>query len=137
MSFICFLILTRISEWAFMDFTFLSSNQKWKSIEFVEIETQTASQSDEISFFFFFTSELQSEDFFRFEFILHQRPVHYTAIRWNWVKVVLFACIWVPSDLPDWISVFLSSYCGFVDRFVMFISDIINKDGTIIQTSCE
>lgn len=53
MSFISFLILAWISQRAFMNFTFFSSHQEWKSIEFVEIKTKTTCQSNKVSFLLF------------------------------------------------------------------------------------
>lgn len=70
------LVLPRVSKRAFVDLALFGTNQKREVVELVEVEAQTTCESDERSFFLLLTSELQFEDFFRFELILHQTPVH-------------------------------------------------------------
>lgn len=120
-----------------MNLSFFGSDQEGEVIEFVEIEAQTAGKTNERSFLFFFSSQFEFEYFLGLQLVLHETPIHHTTIRGNGVEVVLFADVRVPSDLPDWVSMLLGSHCGFVDRFVVLVSHVIDKNSTVIETSCQ
>ena len=137
MPFVSFLVLSRVSQGAFMDFTFLSSDQKRKGVKLIEVKAETTGQTDEGSLFFFLSSQFKSEYFFWLKLVLHQTPVHDSTIRGDGVEVELFGDVRVPSDLPDRVSMLLGSYGGFVDGFVMLVSDIVHQNGTVIESSCQ
>lgn len=137
MSFVSFLVLPRISQWTLMNLPLLSPHQKWKIIKFIEIEAQATCKSNKRSFLFLFSRKLEPKDFFWFKFIFHEAPVHDSTIWRNGIKVKLFISVWVPSDLPDRISMLLSSNCGLIDGFVMFISDVIDQDCSVIEPCSE
>ena len=135
MTLISFLILSRVGKWTFMNFSFFSADKEWEVIKSVEIEAKTASKTNKRCFFLLFSSQFQSENFFRLELVFHQTPVHDPTVWRNRVEVELLVSIRIPSDLPDWISVLLCSHCWFIDGFVMFVSNVIYKNCTIIQSS--
>lgn len=120
-----------------MYFAFLSANQKGEIIEFVEIKAQTTSQSNERCLFLFLSCKFEFENFFWLEFILHQTPVHDSTIWWNRVEVILLAYIRVPSHLPNRVCVFLGSHTWLVDRLIVLVSYIVDKDCAIVKTSSE
>ena len=137
MAFVSLLILTRICEWTFVDFTLFSSNEETECVKSAEIETKTTCQSDEGTFFFLVSNKFESKYFFRFQFIFHETPVHNSTIRRNRVKVKFLWSVRIPLHLPNWISVFLSPDCWLVNGFIVLVSHIVNNNSSVIKTCCQ
>lgn len=91
------------------------------------------------------SNQPQSDDFFGFKFVLHQHPVHDTSIRRDGVEVIILRDIRVPSHLPHWVGMLLSTNCRLVDGFLVLVSYIIHQDrsychynhSTIIQADSQ
>lgn len=134
MAFVSLLVLTWICQWAFVDFAFFSADQKWECIELAEVETQSACQPNERGFLLFLSHQFQFENLLWLQFVLHQTPVHHSAIWWDRVEVELLGDVGIPFHLPHWISVFLSSHRRLVDGFVVLVPHIVHHDCSIVQS---
>lgn len=89
MALIGFLVLTGVGFRAFVNTAFFCAQNEGIRVEFVEIEAETGSESDQRRFVFIVAAnEFETDDFFRLEFVLHQVPVHHATVRGNGVKVV-------------------------------------------------
>lgn len=65
MALVGLLVLSRIGQGAFVDFSFFSADKEGEIVKSIEIEAKTACQTDERSLFFFLPSKFQFENFLR------------------------------------------------------------------------
>lgn len=116
-----------------MDFSFFSAHQEGEVVELVEIKAETTSQTDERGLFLLLPSQLQPENFLGLQLVLHQAPVHHSTVRRNRVEAEFLVSLGVPSHLPNWISVLLSSDSRLVDRLIVLVADVVDEDCTVVE----
>jgi len=130
------LILSRIGSGALMDFTFLGTNNKDIGVKLVEVKAKTTSQTNKGNVLFVgFSSELETDHLLWLQLVFHQNPVHHSTVGTDRVEIDVLGHIWVPSDLPNWIGMFLGPYIGAVNWLLMLVTDIVHQYFTVIQTN--
>lgn len=120
-----------------MDSSFFSTENEDVLVEFIEIKAKTRSKSDKGTFILVISAdELESDDFFGLEFVLHEVPVHDSTVRRNGVEVIFFGNVGVPVHLPDGVSVLLGSHVRLINGSFVFVSNVVNEDCSVVKTDC-
>jgi len=128
-----------------MDETLLSSDQVKVILVFVEVEAHTTSKTvGELlllvlgELLLLVNDKLEFGDFLWLELILHKVPADDTAIRGDGVEAEVLAIVWLPLDLPDWVSVLAGAHSRLVDWLVhRLVTDIEDHNSSVVATGSD